>query len=95
MYLKEEKQVISYTRTSKLGKEHTHTRIKTVCMFRCDNCGEIFRRERAKMSPKRLSNNYFHCCINCNAKTFAQKKGSERRTIWDRPASSLDDISKL
>jgi hypothetical protein len=47
------------------------------------------------MSPKRLSNNYFHCCQHCNAKKFAQKKGAEKRTIWDRPASSLDDISQL
>jgi hypothetical protein len=95
MYLKEEKQAISYTRTSKLGKEHIHTRIKTVCMFRCDNCGSIFSRDRAKISPNRLSNNYFHCCSECNSKQFAQKKGVERRSIWDRPASSLDDISKL
>jgi hypothetical protein len=95
MYLAEETITIGYSRTSKLGVEHTYDRTKRICVFRCDNCGEIFRRERAKMSPKRLNNNYFHCCVNCNAKTFAQKKGSERRTIWDRPASSLDDISKL
>lgn len=95
MYLTEETTAIVYTRISKLGVDHTYTRNKRICVFRCDNCGDIFRRERAKMSPKRLSNNYFHCCENCNAKTFAQKKGVERRNIWDRPASSLDDISKL
>lgn len=95
MYIAEEKEIVTYTRVSKLGKEHTHTRIKSVCLFRCDNCGTVFRRERAKMSPKRLSNNYFHCCNNCDSKRFAQKKGTDRRTIWDRPASSLDDISKL
>lgn len=95
MYLAEETTTVVYTRISKLGEEHSYVRNKRICVFRCDNCGEIFRRERAKMSPKRLSNNYFHCCVNCNAKTFAQKKGVERRNIWDRPASSLDDISKL
>lgn len=95
MYLKEETETVTYTRLSKLDKEHTHVRVKRICVFRCDNCGEIFRRERAKMSPKRLSNNYFHCCSNCDSKRFAQKKGTDRRTIWDRPASSLDDISKL
>lgn len=47
------------------------------------------------MSPKRLSNNYFHCCKNCDPKKFAQKKGAEKRTIWDMPASSLADISRL
>ncbi len=95
MYLTEEIETTIYSRTSKLGIKHPHVRSKRVCVFRCDNCGEIFRRDRAKMSPKRLSNNYFHCCTNCNVKKFAQHKGAERRTIWDKPASSLDDISKL
>lgn len=95
MYLKEETEMRFYSRKSKLGHEHNYNRLKTVCVFRCDNCGEIFRRDRAKMSSKRLSNNYFHCCGDCNSKKFAQRKGAERRTIWDRPASSLDDISKL
>ena len=95
MYLREETEQVSYTRASKLGKEHIYTRTKRVIVFRCDSCGEIFKRNRADMSPKRLSNNYFHCCSGCNAKKFAQKKGAERRTIWNKPASSLDDISKI
>jgi hypothetical protein len=95
MYIAEETNNTIYVRTSKLGNEHPFTRIKRVIVFRCDNCSEIFRRDRSNMSPKRLSNNYFHCCGNCDAKRFAQHKGVDRRTIWDRPASSLDDISKL
>lgn len=95
MYLREEVEQTTYTRTSKLGKEHKHTRNKRVIVFRCDSCGEIFKRDRGNMSPKRLSNNYFHCCSNCDSKKFAQKKGADRRTIWNKPASSLDDISKL
>jgi Zn finger protein HypA/HybF involved in hydrogenase expression len=95
MYLKEETETCLYSRKSKLGQDHTYSRIKRVSVFRCDNCGEIFRRDSAKMSPKRLSNNYFHCCPNCDSKKFAQRKGAERRTIWDKPASSLDDISRL
>lgn len=95
MYLREEIESKVYTRASKLGKIHEHTRTKTVIVFRCDSCGEIFKRDRAAMSPKRLSNNYFHCCSNCNSKKFAQRKGAERRTIWNKPASSLDDISRL
>jgi hypothetical protein len=95
MYLYDETEETKFTRTSKLGKEHGYIRIKTICIFRCDNCGDIFKRDRAKMSPKRLSNNYFHCCPNCDSKKFAQKKGAERRTIWDKPASSLDNISRL
>ena len=95
MFLKEETVITTYTRTSKLGQEHNYTRSSRVCTFRCDSCGTIFQRKREKMSPKRLSNNYFHCCNDCDTKRFAQHKGVDRRTIWDRPASSLDDISKL
>ena len=95
MYLQEETVTETYTRISKLGKEHTYKRTRRVILFRCDNCRELFRRDRDTMSPKRLSNNYFHCCEKCDAKKFAQKKGAERRTIWDKPASSLDDISRL
>lgn len=95
MYLKEEIIINKYTRLSKLGVSHEYKRIKHTITFRCDNCSLIFFRDRGKMNPKRLSNNYFHCCSNCDSKRFAQRKGSERRSIWDRPASSLDDISKL
>jgi Zn finger protein HypA/HybF involved in hydrogenase expression len=95
MYLYEECDAKTYTRTSKLGHQHQYIRTRTTIVFRCDNCNEIFKREKSKISPKRLSNNYFHCCNNCDSKRFAQKKGAERRTIWDKPASSLDDISKL
>ncbi len=95
MFLKEETEKYQHQRVSKLGNIHSYDREKTVAVFRCDNCGEIFRRDRAKMSPKRLSNNYFHVCGNCNAKKFAQRKGVEKKHIWDMPASSLDDVSKL
>jgi predicted RNA-binding Zn-ribbon protein involved in translation (DUF1610 family) len=95
MYLREEIIYVEYIRSSKLGITHKYIRSKRIAIFRCDNCGEIFRRERSKMSPKRLSNNYFHCCNQCDSKKFAQRKGAERKTIWDKPASSLDDISKL
>lgn len=95
MFLEEEVITCQYTRISKLGKEHTYSRKSRICVFRCDNCGGIFNRKREKISPRRLSNNYFHCCSDCDSKRFAQQKGVDRRTIWDRPASSLDDISKL
>lgn len=95
MYLSKEYQTITYTRTSKLGHEHEYNRTRTVLVFRCDNCSELFTRLKEDISPARLSNNYFHCCTRCDSKRFAQQKGAERRTIWDKPASSLDDISKI
>jgi hypothetical protein len=95
MFIKTEKQQVEYTRRSKLGNTHAYIKTRTYVVFRCDSCGELFQRLKGSMDPKRLNNNYFHCCEHCDAKRFAQKKGAERRTIWDKPASSLDDISRL
>ena len=95
MFIKIEKELVIYNRESKNGKLHEYKRYRTFVILRCDNCGEIFKRKKAKISPKRLSNQYFHVCELCDVKRFAQKKGVERRTIWDRPANSDDDISKL
>jgi hypothetical protein len=95
MYICEEKQTKLYSRTSKLGARHSYVRTVSVIVFACDNCGEQFKRLRGSMSPKRLNNNYFHCCSNCDSKRFAQKKGVERRMIWDMPASSTLPISRL
>ena len=47
------------------------------------------------MDPKRLNNNYFHVCNNCNDKTFAQKKGLEKKQIWNLSASSDLPVGKL
>ncbi len=95
MYIGEEKQEKVHVRTSKLGQSHSYTRLVSYVIFVCDNCGEQFKRSRGTMSPKRLNNNYFHCCPGCDSKRFAQKKGVEKRTIWDMPASSLEKINRL
>jgi len=47
------------------------------------------------MDPKRLSNNYFHVCKNCDSKRFAQRKGIERKQVWNMSASSSKPIGKL
>jgi DNA-directed RNA polymerase subunit RPC12/RpoP len=95
MFIKEFKKQTQHIRTSKTGKEHTYIRKQTICVFRCDNCDAEFERERGSMDPKRLSNNYFHVCKNCNAKVFAQKKGVERKQVWNLHASSNIPIGKL
>ena len=95
MFITTEIETTKHTRTSKLGVEHEYKRTRTLAVFRCDNCGEGFCRPKEKISPKRLNNNYFHCCEHCDAKRFAQKKGVERRLIWDMPVSSTADISRL
>lgn len=95
MFIREEKIEEVYYRTSKLGIQHEYTRIRTNVVFTCDNCGHNFARPKGSVSPKRLSNNYFHCCNNCDSKRFAQKKGVERRFIWDLPASSTLPINRF
>lgn len=86
MFLKTEVEESILVRKSKLGKSHKYKRKKTLAVFLCDACDELFKRELKKMQRKRLSNNYFHCCSNCDSKKFAQKKGAERKKIWDMPA---------
>lgn len=94
MFLKTKTVVTEYERTSKLGSSHNYTRKKVVAIFRCDSCNEVFERDSKHVHKKRLSNNYFHCCPNCDSKRFAQRKGVERKKIWDMPASSELPVGK-
>ena len=84
-----------YERPSKLGTVHKYYRDVTMVVLRCDNCNAEFERARGSMNPKRLNNNYFHVCGNCDAKKFAQKKGVERKQVWNMSASSDLPIGKL
>ncbi len=87
MFLNKKTVVCEYTRTSKTGVVHSYTRKKTIAVLRCDSCDNVFERDLKHLQSKRLSNNYFHCCTNCDSKRFAQRKGVERKKIWDMPAS--------
>jgi Zn finger protein HypA/HybF involved in hydrogenase expression len=95
MFIQIEQRKRKFIRESKLGKEHAYYRDYSVLIFRCDSCNVLFERERGSMNPNRINNHYFHCCPKCDSKRFAQKKGAERRTIWDKPASITSDISKM
>ena len=95
MFIKEYKKQTQHVRTSKTGKEHSYNRNLTMCVFRCDECNAEFERTRGSMDPKRLSNSYFHVCKNCDSKKFAQKKGVERKQVWNLNASSDMPIGKL
>ena len=94
MFVKTETIVNKYTRKSKLGTLHEYLRKKTVAVLRCDNCDSVFKRDLKKINRKRLSNNYFHVCSDCDAKRFAQRKGVEQKSIWDMPADADIEISK-
>jgi len=95
MYIKEYLIDTWHMRRSKLGKQHTYCRKKTMVVLRCDNCNTEFTRERGKMDPKRLNNNYFHVCENCDAKRFAQKRGVNAKQVWSLKASSDMPIWKI
>jgi hypothetical protein len=95
MFLKEYTIDTEHCRFSKSGKEHRYVRKKRIALFRCDNCNSEFERPRGSMDPKRLNNNYFHVCDQCDAKRFAQKRGVERKKVWELTASSDLPIGKL
>ena len=95
MFMREYTYKTKHERVSKLGKVHEYFREVTMVILRCDNCDAEFERPRGSMNPKRLNNNYFHVCSNCDAKKFAQKKGVERKQVWNMSASSDLPIGKL
>jgi len=95
MFIREYTLKKMYERLSKLGKPHKYYRDVTMVILRCDNCNAEFERSRGSMDPKRINNNYFHVCENCDAKRFAQKRGVERKKVWTLTASSDLPIGKL
>ena len=95
MYIGTEFVNTPHYRKSKYGTMHTYMRKKTVIVFRCDCCQNVFRRDKGNMDPKRLNNNFYHVCGDCDVKRFAQEKGVERRKIWDMPVSSLKTLDQL
>jgi hypothetical protein len=95
MFIRTEFRQTQHIRTSKRGVNHSYMRKKTVVVFRCDACQEVFTRDKGSMDPNRLNNNYYHVCSNCDAKKFAQSKGVESRKVWNMPASSLKTLDQL
>ena len=94
MYIKTKIVETVFQRPSKLGKMHQYHRKKTIAVLICDSCDETFQRELKKISRNMLNNNYFHCCSDCDTKRFAQRKGVERKKIWDMPAGTDLPVSK-
>ena len=86
---------VEHFRFSKLGVLHKYLRHKTVVVIQCDNCGSTFQRDLGKMDHRRLNNNYFHVCPNCNPKRFAQSKSAERRGLWNTSVDKDIDIGRF
>jgi hypothetical protein len=94
MIMEIKRVITSYTRNSKLGVEHKYTRNKTVIVIECDNCKNLFERDLGKMDRKRLNNNYFYVCANCDSKKFAQKVGAKSRRFWNISVDTDIDITQ-
>jgi len=95
MFIKEYILKKIYERPSKKGVVHKYYRDVKMIILRCDACSKTFERSRGSMDPKRISNNYFHVCSECDSKKFAQKKGVQKKQIWNISVSSDIDISKI
>jgi hypothetical protein len=95
MFIRTEFRESHHVRQSSRGKTHTYARKKTVVVLQCDCCSEVIYRDKGSMDPKRINNNFYHVCADCDPKKFAQTKGVEARKVWDIPASSLKTISQL
>lgn len=94
MFLELKKINQTFLRKSKLGIEHLYSRIKSVAIFSCDSCQKVFERELGKIDHRRMNNNYFHVCSDCNQKSFAQTKSVEKRCFWDIPVDKDIDITR-
>ena len=95
MFIGTEFRQTQHVRTSRKGRHHTYYRKKTVVVLQCDCCQDVFHRDKGSMDPKRLTNDYYHVCANCDAKKFAQTKGVESRNVWSLPASSLKTLGQF
>jgi len=92
MLIEIKKVTTTHTRNSKLKNAHPYSRVKTVAVLQCDSCESLFERDQGQMNHRRVSKEHFHVCTNCNPKQFAQKKGVERRQLWN---TSVDSDLKI
>lgn len=95
MFIEIKKQKRFFIRESKNGRSHSYYRIRTIAILRCDNCDLLFEKDLKTISSKRCSNNYFHVCGLCDPHVFGQKKGVERKKIWDMTTEEDITISKF
>lgn len=95
MFLETKKISVQYSRKSRLGVEHTYSRIRTVAVLKCNCCGSIFERELGKMDYRRVNQEHQHVCSKCNQKQFAQSCGVKNRRLWNLPVDSDLKINKL
>lgn len=95
MFLRTEQTIQYFMRKGIKGQHHPYKRKKTLVIFKCDNCSEEFTRDKGRIDPKRLCDDYSHVCPKCDPKRFAQKRGVEQRKRLNLRVDSMIDITKL
>ncbi len=55
-----------FKRESKLGICHTVRRNKIVYVFKCDTCGDTFKKPKSHTVVERVKNAHKHFCDKCN-----------------------------
>ena len=78
MFIRTEQTVQYFMRKGVKGEHHPYKRNKTLVYFKCDNCSEEFVRDKGRIDPKRLCDDYSHVCPKCDPKRFAQKPKNKK-----------------
>ena len=94
MFIRLERRKNTYERISKLGHVHKYERSKQVAVLHCDECDQVFERDLKHIDRKRLDDNYFHCCDDCDSRRFGQRKSVESKKLWDLSTGEDIPLSK-
>ena len=95
MFKRTERKIQYFLRKGKKGQHPTYKRKKTLVVFQCDNCHVEFQRDKGKVDPKRLTDDYTHVCPKCDPKRFAQKQGVRQRKKLNMRIDSMIDITSI
>ena len=95
MFKRTERKIQYFLRKGKKGQHLTYKRKKTLVVFQCDSCHEEFMRDKGKVDPKRLTDDYTHVCPKCDPKRFAQKQGVKQRKKLNLRIDSMIDITSI
>ena len=95
MFKRTERKIQYFLRKGKKGQHHTYKRKKTLVVFQCDSCHEEFMRDKGKVDPKRLTDDYTQVCPTCDPKRLAQKQGVKQRKKLNLRIDSMIDITSI
>jgi len=62
MLIETQKSLKLFKRESKLGVCHTVRRNNVWYIFKCDTCGDTFKKPKSKVDPVRIKKSHKHFC---------------------------------